>query len=68
MGHNYIIHSAYHVSLEEEIRRILENLKKIGIKNPTKIEASALIAHKNKKAPMKTQDVFSFISKLRGLK
>lgn len=68
MKSNEIIHSAYHISLEEEIRRILTNLKNIGIKNPTKIEASALIAFKNQKARMNQRDVFGFISKMRGLK
>lgn len=68
MKSNEIIHSAYHISLEEEIRRILTNLKNIGIKNPTKIEASALIAFKNQKARMNNRDVFGFISKMRGLK
>ena len=68
MTNKKIIHSAYHISLEEEIRRILDNLKSLGIQNPTKIEASALIAYKNQKAPMKTDEVFKFISKMRGLR
>lgn len=62
------IHSAYHISLEKEIHRILDNLKEVGIKSPTKLEATALIAYKNQKAKMNVKEVFNFFSQLRGVK
>lgn len=40
----------------------------MGIKNPTKLEASALIAEKNKRAKMSTSEVKDFFARLRGLK
>lgn len=61
------IHGAYDSSLGEEISRILEMLKNIGIRDATKLEATALIAEKNKRAKMSEQDVRSFLSSLRGL-
>lgn len=61
-------HGAYDISLENEIHRILEQLIQIGIKNPTKLEATALIAEKNKRARISIAEVRDFISKQRGLK
>jgi hypothetical protein len=60
-------YGAFDVTLDDEIHRILEQLKEIGIKNPTKLEASAVIAEKNKRAKMLTTEIRSFISHLRGV-
>lgn len=62
-----IIHGAYDESLAEEIHRIIELLKQMGVQNPTKLEATAIIAEKNKRALMKEIEVKKFISKLRGI-
>jgi uncharacterized protein (DUF302 family) len=63
-----IIHSAYHISLEEEIKRLKEELIKSGINNPNRIEVTALIAHKNKRAKMFKSEVIDFFKNLRGFK
>ena len=42
------IHGAYHKELEKEMNRVREELKKIGIFNPTKLEASVLIAERSR--------------------
>ena len=62
------IHGSYHISLASEINRMLEMLKEAGIRDATKLEATALIAEKNKRARMSNSDVFDFISGLRGLR
>lgn len=62
------IHSHYHISLEDEINRILEAVRKMGIKNPTKLEITALIAEKNRKASMTTLQLKEFFQRIRGLK
>lgn len=64
MGH--IAHGAYHIDFEKEIERMMEALKKFGIKEPNKIEVSALIAYKNRKAKMDREEVFNFFRNLRG--
>lgn len=61
-------YGAYDVTLENEIHRIMENVSSLGIKNVNKLEASALIAEKNKKAKMTTLEVREFFARLRGLK
>lgn len=61
------IHGSYHFTLAEEINRILEMLKEIGIRDATKLEATALIAEKNKRAKMSERDVRDFLGALRGL-
>lgn len=62
------VHGAFHINLDVEIKRVLNNLSKIGIMEPTKLEASALIAEKNKRAVMSKREVFDFISRMRGVK
>ncbi len=64
MGH--IAHGAYHVEFEKEIFRMMEALKKFGIKEPNKIETSALIAYKNRRAKMDREEVFDFFRRIRG--
>ena len=61
-------HGAYHSELANEIKRMLKMLGEIGIKNATKIEATALIAEKNKRAKMSKSEVYKFFEELRGLK
>lgn len=62
-----IIHSAYHFSLEDEINRLKEAIVKLGVNNPSKIEITALIAYKNKKAVMPKNEVLGFFKNMRGL-
>ena len=67
MSEKTTIHGSYHSSLGEEITRILEMLKNIGIRDATKLEATALIAEKNKRAKMSEHDVRDFLSALSGI-
>jgi hypothetical protein len=61
-------HGAYDVSLANEIERIINNLKEVGIKRVTILEATALIAEKNKRAKMTNREVKTFFEELRGLR
>jgi hypothetical protein len=61
-------YGAYDISLEQEIHRIMNSVSALGIKNVNKLEASALIAEKNRKAKMTTLEVKEFFARLRGLK
>jgi hypothetical protein len=63
-----IIHSAYHIDLAKEITRLKDSVIKLGINNPSNIEITALIAHKNKKAKMDKLEVFSFFRNIRGIR
>ena len=63
-----IIHSAYHKSLEDEIKRLRENLIKAGIEKPSRIEITALIAYKNQRAVLSIKEVNKFIMGMRGMK
>jgi len=63
-----VTHGAYHSELANEISRMLKMLDEIGIKDATKIEATALIAEKNKRAKMSKLEVFKFFEELRGLR
>jgi uncharacterized protein (DUF302 family) len=65
MGH--IVHGAYHIDFEKEIGRMMEELKKIGIRDANKIETSALIAYKNRMAKMDKIEVFRFFKQIRGI-
>jgi hypothetical protein len=68
MGSKETIHGSYHITLADEINRILTMLKEIGIHDATKLEATALIAEKNKRAKMSEIDVKNFFMSLRGLR
>lgn len=68
MGKANTTWGAYDTSLEIEINRILNQLKDLGIRNATKLEATALIAEKNKRAKMSVVEVRNFLAVLRGLK
>jgi hypothetical protein len=67
-GRKNTIYGAYDISLKEEIQRIIENLKKLGIKKPTILEVTALIAQKNKRAKMSEKEVRLFFEQERGLR
>lgn len=58
---------AYDRSLDEEITRVIEKLKELGIRNPTKIEATALIAQSNKKTKISTLEIKEFFRRIRGV-
>jgi hypothetical protein len=62
------IHSHYHISLRDEIERILKGVQNLGIQNPNKLEISALIAEKNRKAKMTKDEVVKFFERFRGIK
>lgn len=68
MSNKETIHSHYHIKLEKEIHRTLEQLKSIGINNVTKLEVTAFIAEKNKLAKISIKEVMDFFYKFRGLK
>lgn len=59
------MHGAYHIDFDLELRRMKEALEKIGINNPNKIEISAFLAYKSKKAKVNSKDVFDFFNKIR---
>ena len=63
MGH--IVHGAYHSDFDLELQRMKEALEKIGIHSPNKIEISAFLAYKSKKAKVNSKDVFDFFNRLR---
>lgn len=59
---------AYHTDLEKLIKDTVRKLDEIGIPSPTKIEASALIAHRqqNNLNFMSEKQIKEFILKMRG--
>jgi hypothetical protein len=59
------IHGAYHVDFANELKRMRNELIKVGIDNPTWIETSAFITFKSKKTKLLIHDVFDFFNKLR---
>jgi hypothetical protein len=61
-------YGAYDVSLKDEIERILKGVQNLGIRNPNKLEVSALIAQKNRKAKMTKQEVVDFFERFRGIR
>lgn len=65
---NNIIHGAYHSDFGKEIERLKVALEKAGINNPSKIEITALIAYKNRKAKMDRGEVIGFFKMIRGIK
>jgi len=62
------IHSHYHINLEDEIIRTSKQLEDLGIHGITKMEATAFIAEKNRRAKMPISEVRDFFSRFRGLK
>lgn len=63
-----IVWGAFDESFEEIIKDTVDKLEKIGIPSPTKIEASALIAYrqKNNIAFMSEKEIKEFILRFRG--
>ena len=68
MAKNNTFWGAYHTDLEKLIKDTVKKLDEIGIPAPTKLEASALIAHKqqNNLTFMSEKQVKEFILKMRG--
>ena len=46
---------------------MLNGVKELGIRDPTKLEITALIAEKNQKAKMTKLEVFKFFERIRGV-
>lgn len=57
----------YDQTLEEEIKRMIEELKRIGVHDPTKIEASALIAERSTRFMMTDFQAKEYIKRMRGI-
>jgi len=62
------IRGHYDIELKKELDRMCEGMKKIGIRSPTKLEASWLIAKRNKKVIMSSKELKKLISEFRGIK
>jgi hypothetical protein len=67
MARRNTIYGAYDTSLGDEINRMLTGVKELGIREPTKLEITALIAEKNQKAKMTKLEVFKFFERIRGV-
>jgi len=67
MARRSTFYGAYDISLEEELKDHKKKLKDIGIRNPTKMEASALIARKAKTSKLSESEIKRLIRKRRGL-
>lgn len=67
MGRGDTFHGAFHINLEAEIKRVIEELEKLGFQDITKLEASDLIAERSKKFSMTNKDVMNFMKRKRGL-
>ena len=67
MANRNTIHGAYDISLKDEIERMLNSVKELGIENPRILEITALIAEKNKRAKMTKLEVFKFFERIRGV-
>ncbi|MFW9873023.1 MAG: hypothetical protein ACFFG0_07990 [Candidatus Thorarchaeota archaeon] len=62
-----IFWGAYDIDLEDEIKKVKNNLEKI-VPNPTKLEASKLIAYRSKNGInfMTESEIKKFIMRIRG--
>lgn len=58
----------YDSSLEDRLQQLFSQLENIGIRNVTKVEATALMVEKEKRARMPESEVRDFFARLRGLK
>ena len=67
MGRGDTFHGAFHIDLGEEIKRVIEELERLGFRDITKLEASALIAERSKRFSMTNKDVGDFMKRKRGL-
>jgi len=67
MARKNTVYGAYDSNLEEEIHRVMEKLRLLGINNPTKMETTALIAESNKKSKITTLEIREFFRRIRGL-
>jgi len=67
MARNNTFWGAYDISLENELKEHQKKLKEMGIANPSKMEASALVARKAKKGKLSEAEIKKIIAKRRGL-
>jgi len=67
MARGDTFHGAFHINLEAEIKRVIEELERLGFLNVTKLEASDLIAERSKRFSMNNKDVMNFMKRKRGL-
>ena len=67
MARRSTFYGAYDISLEEELKEHQRKLKEIGISNPSKMEASVLVAKKAKKSKLSEAEIKKLIGKRRGL-
>lgn len=58
---------AFNIKLDVEIDRVIKELERIGVKNPTRLEASALIAERSKRMVMTDHQAMEFVKQLRGI-
>jgi len=56
---------AFDNSLRDEIDKMIEYLKNSGVENPTKLEATALIAKKSKMYKLTNAYIIEFIKNFR---
>jgi len=67
MGRKNTFWGAYDISLEEELKEHQRKLREMGINNPSKMEASELIAKKAHKGKLSEMEIKRIIGKRRGL-
>lgn len=58
---------AYDISLEKELRDYQKKMREIGIKKPTKMEASCIVANKAKKTKLSQMEIKRIVMRRRGL-
>ena len=71
MARGDTFHGAFHINLEAEIKRVIEELERLGYNfisnSDTEVEASDLIAERSKRFSMNNKDVMNFMKRKRGL-
>jgi len=67
MARNNTFWGAYDISLEDELKEHQKKLKEMGISNPSKMEASALVARKAHQGKLSEKEIKRIIGKRRGL-
>lgn len=67
MGRKETVHVARHISEEQEVQRIMEQVKKKYGITITKLEASAILAKKSQRGVLADLEVKDYIKQLRGI-
>ena len=67
MSRKNTINGHYDIELGEEIKRMIDGMKGMGISNPTILEATWLIAERNRRVNMTDKEIRSLIAKSRGI-